>query len=289
MLYEFKCEPASLHLTHVAASTRMTNEQVAKMRNVMTTGSSGSAPSLEITGTDEVTELLELRLRWLEARLSFGNHGDALDSIELWGAEFEFIPETAEEQSVVAVTSFRVQERERPPSRVRISPGFLSSVVHQLANYDDELAFLQGFYREARNHFIRQEYIEAFHDYYFVIEGQYADGQSGEKQVMRAFLSSDRLRDIAERSLEAFRTEPRLRVWLEASLDSEGLPHNMEGVLRLLFRIRGDLRHFSPRTPRKVITPYNKREFRTAALLAMHVATQAIGYRMADPASAGKP
>lgn len=282
VLYELRATPTSLQVTHVSVSVQMTDHQVARMRNVMKPSAPGWAPSLEISGIDEVTSLLEQRLRWLEGRLSFGTHGEAIDSINVWECEFEFIAENPPERDSIAVTSFQVTEAERTLSTVRVGVNFFGGIVRQLRNYDDELAILQGFYREARNHFCRGEHIEAFHDYYFVIEGFFADGKSSEKEVMKTFLASDRLHMIANRTLVTFRRQPKQWEWIRARLEDEQLIASAENLLRLLFRVRGDLRHFSPKTPRKVVTPYDKREFRTAALVVMYMATLAVEFRMAD-------
>jgi hypothetical protein len=58
-------------------------------------------------------------------------------------------------------------------------------------------------------------------------------------------------------------------------------PMTAAGLPRFLFRMRGGLHHYSRRSKRHA-NPFNQATFEPVALLAMHVATTAILFRIVE-------
>src|SRR5207237_1231045 len=94
---------------------------------------------------------------------------------EVWQAE------TPEEELLIQVNHVRLEEYDET-HRARVAPEILAGMTER-AEVLNELTVLKALWREGANEFLARRYIQAFYDFYFILEGRYAKGRSSESQV----------------------------------------------------------------------------------------------------------
>jgi len=122
-------------------------------------------------------------------------------------------------------------------------------------------------------------YVQAFYSFYFVIEGLFAGGKTGEKAVLKEFSKSMEFSQIAKDQLESIFKEPRHRASLKKLFAEEGCSTDAPGLQQFLYKIRGNLHHYARRSPKTRGTPFNQKEYESIALLTMLIATAVIANR----------
>lgn len=239
---------------------RETPEPVASVRPL-------SDEALETNS--EIEDLRDL-LRHLE---SFCGYLFDVDYIDWFCPKLEWIPESAEEKAELQITKWDVHYR-RNVKPTEVEPELLGKFVLNRP----EMSYLDipfSFFREGKADFDQGRYVNAFFNFYFFLEGLYADGRSSEQRVVGKFLGSIHMNRAAERAIERFEsmTDPHggshvlnLQVFLRESC-FEWTP---EGLLRLVVRMRNLLHHYSHKS-RGVRRghPLNQTEYESLAWLAM--------------------
>jgi len=231
---------------------------------------------LKVGGDAEVKNKIKNEYQLLESNLSFISQG-ILRKIHWDKVKEEFIPQNEEEKKYIKVFSFKTTEEYSDP-KATIKETILKHYVINGAKYE-QLAIPKAFWREGINYFKKFQYIQAFYNYYFIIEGLYANGKSGEKEVLKEFAKSSELSEICEKTLNQFKKDKRHGKKLIEMMNEENCPNDKFGLQRLLFKIRGRLHHYSKKSSKSVSTPFSQREFETVALICGYVACLAIGYR----------
>lgn len=242
-------------------------------------GAPGESTTVELRGDAAIEGRLVSALQKLEAHLSFVTNY-SVRRIHWHNPTRRAIPETPEERQLVAVDSWSVAWS-YPTAKGTAEVNALASHVAQCVVFDDQqLAIAKAFWREAKDEHEDFRFVQAFVAYYYVIEGFFARGRTGEAEVIRTFRENAELVGIVG---EALADVPTFRPAQQSSLArlfaAFSCPIDVEGALRLLFRTRGALHHFNPASPRIQGTPWNQGEFESLTLFASHVATLAIARR----------
>ncbi len=239
----------------------------------------GVAVDIVIGGDRAVRASLVEALQRFESHVSFMTSG-AVKRVRWDRPKQIWIPETAEEERMVGVFSTQFKP-EYPVSQGAVRPDVLVGMAEQSQRLVD-LAVLKAFWREGGDEFEHFRYVQAFYDYYFVLEGLYAQGRSSENQVLGAFASNDELHRICAEALANFAHLEDHTSRLQQVLAEEGCSWSTQGLMRLIIRLRGRLHHYSPRSRKAQPTPFEQESFRSVALLVSHMATLAIALREVD-------
>ena len=192
-------------------------------------------------------------------------------------AKMQFIPETAEEREQIKVNDFHIVPGVDQPEEMSDfdSQKFLAGV--HIADRCRDLVGPLSFLREGKNCLKEFRNIQAFFNFYFVLEGLYGDGQYEQKKIKPKFLHSKVLSSAIE--LEIRRGFPRpfqgSNQNIETMLQRMNKPATVEGLVHLLVCTRGDLHHFlNPK--RRAGTPLTDDQYECLARLTGSITMTAL-------------
>ena len=276
LLFEFSLDDVS-GVQEVAVSLKVLTEKVEKFASEFGPGQGGSQATVTIGGDRELHDILVSELQSLESNLAF--FSSSVKRIHWDSPHQEFIAETPEEGDLIAITGFS-RSRTYPEPHALFAPIDLIRLVSKFPAYES-LRVPMAFWREGENYFTTFQYVLAFYQYYFIIEDFYAGGKTSQSLVLKEFARSEEFRQLADISIKELFKEPRHRQALERLFALEECEVGATGLQKLLFKTRGSLHHFSSSSSKTRGTPFNQAEFESIALLAMHLTTAAIGFRIA--------
>lgn len=139
-----------------------------------------------------------------------------------------------------------------------------------------------SFWREGNNDLHSFRFINAFFNFYFVLEGRYANGKTGNDEVQKQFMRSDQLKGIISRILPAHLNNGVTPNALMQALERSRLDLTTDGVITLLIKTRGEVHHYSERSTRPQGNPLNQENYAAVAFLAGHIATDTLLERLAE-------
>ena len=232
---------------------------------------------INMGGKADLEEKIINEFRLLESNLSFISLG-ALNKINWETIEEEFIPQNEEEEESILVKSFKITKNQYPKKNVRLSEDVLKHYVIDGHKYD-ELAIPKAFLREGLNYHRNCQYIQAFYNYYFIIEGFYANGKTGEKEVLKEFSKSAELAEVLKKALDKFKENNRHGNRLIFLLKEIKCDSDILGLQKLIFSIRGRVHHFSNKMRNNIGTPFNQQEYESIAAISQYISSLAIGFR----------
>ena len=172
--------------------------------------------------------------------------------------------------------------------------GFQTFLSGRLSTFGDiegttrygDLVESMSFMRDGTNRQLDGEFIQAFYAYYFIIEGLYAGGRSGEQEMMKQFAKSPifcLVCEAAARSYFAAGTPRSEQIAvLRPLMVSYRCAETAEGLQRFLIRMRQQLHHFSRRSTKLQPHPFNQEAFEPLADLTRLVAKLAIEFELKE-------
>jgi hypothetical protein len=212
----------------------------------------------------------------LESVLSFSYNFQGVD----WNKyHYELILETEEEREKAKIFSWGAFS-EPPDKPVEITEELLSGTIGRKEKMSP-LTLFMSFYREGKNDYMSMKYINAFFNFYFVIEGMYGKGKTKNKDIATEFKKSNELRGFVDTILEKhIKTYPKHNIKITKMLAEQNMTMGIDAVIELIVRTRGELHHFNPKRIRG--TPFNHVEFHSIAYIVMGMALHGILYRVVD-------
>lgn len=223
--------------------------------------------------TDEaIFSDLRSDFQYIESYLAFiGN----LKKIHWEEAKQEWIPETPEEKSRLKVFEVSLN-RTYSDTPTPIGKNVLVGVIRGKNKYDG-LTTLKSFYREGKNFFTQFRYVDAFYNFYFIIEDLYGGGKTKNVDIERNFKSSKKLRETVEWVLQTqINTSEKHSKNILQLLVEEKIQNGIDGIIELIVAVRGRLHHYISRSSLKQATPLNQRDFESPAFLVMGIAFMSI-------------
>lgn len=183
-------------------------------------------------------------------------------------SEVDWLPESDAERQELVVWNLRVK-KEYPTLVKNISVETLQTLIAR-REFHSYLTIPLAFYREGKNEFRQFRYVQAFMNFYFMIEGLFGAGRPNYR-VVEHFHASPTLMQAATEAIEHLRADERHWGALEGWLPKSDRVIDAKTVLAMLVALRGRLHHYSLRDSRKQAHPLNQREFESVAYLAMAV------------------
>jgi hypothetical protein len=203
----------------------------AQFKTVVTSpGPEGTAAEIRVQGTEELEEELKRDLQFLESLLSLS----MVTKIAWESPDRSFVPESEAEKRNLAVYSLR---------EWTIYPKvYMPLKTHLLNERTDrfrELTLPLAFFREGARSSLQSNYIVAFQNFYYVIEGFYAQGEYRDQE--RLFTSDDELLRYTRAAFPQI-----MRIWdkLEPFFTFYKLDKTPESFLRLAVKIRHRVHHY---------------------------------------------
>lgn len=199
---------------------------------------------------DQVHDILISDFQYLEGILAFlGNIGQ----INWQAAKFEYLPETEEENARIAIPWYRL-EKMSDTREVEIAGATIAQLILRRNFLGKLLNQFLVFFREGKNSFHAGRYINAFLNFYFVLEGAYGEeGRWRNAETREDFLNSPEFCKFADEIIaDNLKADSRYHWWISRMLqnlkDPRGnpipKPLNAEGIAWLLVDTRGSLLHF---------------------------------------------
>jgi hypothetical protein len=235
---------------------------------------------IKITGDREERLDLIREFQELESILSFETTG-SLKSIE-WDAPTEnFIPETEEEEKQVQVHDLHFKKK-YPDYPVFLDEESFGEIIRSKERYVS-LIVPKAFYREGVNEFASRRYINAFYNFYFVLEDFYGKGKTKNRDIAEAFRNSKEFRESMDWMIkDNLNKYARHRMNIEKFCNEEKVGYDMDGLTELLLKVRGSLHHYSSRSSKHQGTPFDHEDFESIAFMTMGLAVRSILQRILE-------
>jgi hypothetical protein len=147
------------------------------------------------------------------------------------------------------------------PASKTVGRAELESVIEQLGRYSD-LTVLISFFREGKYDFMNSRNINAFHNFYFVLEGLYGNGKSKNDHVMREFLTNSEAVAAFTWGVGQMKAERKANfAKIIKHLQERNLPTTIESLIRRTVLMRGSLHHYNAKSSIPQGTPFNHRDY----------------------------
>ncbi len=204
---------------------------------------------IHMSKDNKLHEELLADIKALESGLSYQC---PVSRIRWHSAKIQFIPETTEEQEQIRANDFHLVPGVDHPER--ISDFDLEKFVGgvHIADKCRDLVGPLSFLREGMNCFKEFRNIQAYFNFYFVLEGMYGGGQYEQRKIKPRFLQSKILTSAIELEIQRGFPQPFRggNQNIEMMLKQMNKPATVEGLVHLLVCTRGDLHHFlNPKKP----------------------------------------
>ncbi len=210
--------------------------------------------------------------QYLESSLAFvGN----LKRIHWTDPKQEWIPETEEEKSKMKV--FGAYFSRKYPNRPTIlKKQDFTQIIKDKDKYHC-LTTLKSFYREGKNSFDQFQYVNAFYNFYFIIEDLFGGGKTRNRQIEQSFKSSVELRETIKWAMNTqIKTSEKHSKNISKFLRELHLQDSVDDIIKLLIRMRGRVHHYTSKSSLEQATPLTQRDFESVAFLVMSVALLSI-------------
>jgi hypothetical protein len=228
----------------------------------------------------ELIKALIAEFQYLEGILSFKG---TLQKIHWESPMVEYLPETEKEKEQIEIPFYQVK-RHRPEAESEISDQDLCQLIFGKSRYY-LLNIPFSFFREGLNEFNSFRFINAFFNSYFVLEGLYGNGKTKNHAIKSEFKKSKEATENIQWIVDTYpqRSEPQeirnYRTLLEM-LKRRNKAFDVDGIIELLVRTRGDLHHFQFHSNRQQASPLNQEEYEAIATLSLELAAGAIRQAM---------
>jgi hypothetical protein len=229
-----------------------------------------------IRADNAIVDELRADLQAIESTFSFLT--GALKRV-LWSREkLLYFPENEAERSSAHIPTFDSSTSYRE-EWIDLDEGKLANLLDAKARYLP-LKVPMAWLREGLNDFERLRYVEAFNDFYFVVEDFYSGGKTAQKEVLKQMKASAELKQTAGWAADAAKNSGRLLPRLEAMLNTEGLQLDANGLIELLVKTRGRTHHYTSKASGRYPDPFEQASYESIAWVAMGVAAKAIDCRV---------
>ena len=214
----------------------------------------------------------------LQALESFAAFHLNVKSFNWMFAEYEVIPENDDEARLAGIFKgpqfYPFQPQDQP---ARASAHDIETVVVHAGRFP-ELTTLASYWREGMNDMRASRYINAFVQFYFILEGEFADGEHRSAQVRAKFRASRRFVGIIEKVINSLPTEASIyhELLLKLLRRTRSRKITVDSVLLLLTDARRQCHHFRTGDENKFATPLRHLDYEPIAYLALRLATGTI-------------
>lgn len=192
----------------------------------------------------------------------------------------EVICENQEEREKVRVFSTH-SRKEYPDPIKKVNEDVLRNMISTKEKYVS-LAIPKAFWREGNNDFKSFRYINAFFNFYFILEGLYGNRKTKNYAVEREFKKSKEFNEFVEWMIDHLRKAPRHLKKVNEMLKYRSKNLDVDGIIHLVVATRGDLHHFADDPNKTRGTPFNHKEFESIAWVALGLAIRAILQKMIE-------
>lgn len=227
------------------------------------------------TGGAKIRRELEEELKLVESTLGLFCK---LSRVRWEYASSTAIPETPAERQQIQWNSLKWGEEDED-TEVSVPMEQFWTILH-LGHFARDLSATMAFFREGNVDLRVRRYISAYFSFYFVLEGLYANGQFGGKEVRAEFSKSATLEKSIEEvlPLPLYNKPARMKdvMSLDDFLKIVNKPKTVGGIIHLLVWLRGDLHHFVNNPKKLTGSPFTHRRYQIMAWLIHDICSTAL-------------
>jgi len=236
---------------------------------------------IQANRNEELHARMMLALHSLESFLCFWGNLEAVH----WNQAEAFVePETEEEEKGLDLRSWTMMPAINDPI-VDLSPEQLDLIVGH-AQRCSAMTTTLSFHRAGINDIRRLEYISAFFNFYFVLEGLYANGNFRTDRVKYEFEKSATLvRAIENVIAEGFPPPMGEDVAVSEMLQAIGKTCDVRSLIHLLVHTRGDLHHYAGAKKKPAGSPLLNARYQSFAQFCLRVSQSVLSAELtaSDP------
>jgi hypothetical protein len=193
----------------------------------------------------------------------------------------ELLFDSEEEKEKAEIYNFKTWFEYRDPP-TETSEADLKNIVENKSDFTPLIGAM-SFFREGINDKNRFKYINAFFNFYFILEGIYGKGKTKNNQIEREFKNSEEFKVFIAKALQnSQQYKPENYRQLVKMLNDLNKQVDVNSVIELIIKTRGQLHHFTNNPKRPQGTPFFHQEYVAIALLTMEVALHAILSKMEE-------
>jgi hypothetical protein len=220
----------------------------------------------------ELYDSLIRELQYLESVLAFTGE---LERIRWDAPTTNLIFESEAERAGVVSGSLYLEKKWRVVP-IEFTEDKLQALIRD-RHIIESATVLQGFFREGKNELYQYRFINAFHNFFFVLEGLYGNGKTGTDKLREEFWKSPTFSKVIGESWDFLCSDDEsVAKQLLEELTARGREHNLNDVVELLIDTRGSTHHFSVKSTREQGTPFRQSEYEAIACFAYILASNAI-------------
>lgn len=229
--------------------------------------------SITINRDDKIYEELIDEFQQMESILAFSTQ--SLKKIYWENPKEELIPETEKEKEKLSVigANWKMSHHEK---YAPLNENEFTEMMEDRDKYAD-LRIPKAFFREGINDFESFRYINAFYNFYFIIEDLYGGGKSKNKDVEKELKKSDEFKSFVQWMIDNLHKDNKKHfdnICNYLKLHSKNF--DMDGLIFIIVMMRGQLHHYSGKSTQIHGTPFNQKDFESIAYLSLGLAVRAI-------------
>ena len=236
-------------------------------------GKEDSKLTINIKSGIGVVDELKSDFQYLESSIAFMG---SYTKIRWENPIQEWIPETEEEKSKLKIIKLEHKKIGYPQSALILPENDFKEMILDKPKYDS-LTILQAFYNDSNNFYNDFKYINAFYNYYFVIEDIYGGNNTQNRLIKKSFKNSTDLKNNIKWVIDT-RIKPHKKHNNNITnfLKDMNLTDTVDDIIDFLIDTRGRLHHFSRKSTLKIGTPFNQSDYESVAYLASGIALRSI-------------
>ena len=229
--------------------------------------------TINIKSGKGVVDELKSDFQYLESSIAFMGSFTKIhweNPIQKW------IPETEEEKAKLKILRFEHSKLGYKRSLPIFYINDFKEMILDKPKYDS-LTVLQAFYNDGKNFYDEFKYINAFYNFYYVIEDIYGDGNTKNRLIKKSFKASKELRENIKWVIDTqIKPNKKHNKNITNFLKDMNLTDDIDDIIDFIVDTRGRLHHFSRKSTLKIGTPFNQSDYESLAFLAMGIALRAI-------------
>lgn len=175
-----------------------------------------------------------------------------------------------------ALMDFKPGRGKRAPARVK-DDAFQSFAL--LSTRHSRIAVVLSFWREGSNEFEEGNFINAFYNFFFVLEGMYANGKFRTDAVLSEFSKNAELRESVDMFLKSGQPLNHIEQ-VTKMLTTRRMPTDATGMMKLIVYTRGDLHHFADNPNKIQPSLFQQDQFEGLASIMRFISRRALLNRM---------
>lgn len=232
-------------------------------------------PKLELVGQEKTIKFpqenfLENEIELLQYIESFGAMDKEIYDINWENISIEWIPESEQEKKEITIKKYSRSLSFKNEKELLSQDWLFNTIIHKRRLEHLTLPF--SFFRNGLKHYKEFQYQEAFLNFYLMLEGVFGNGKFKNDKIKSEFTKSPILIQSIEKLLSNLKnSQLKHYEWFEEMSNKYNKEPNIESVIHIIVEQRGNLSHFSNKTPDRNKNPFKDKDFDSLAFISLMI------------------